>query len=88
MELTIEKQDGSQAYVTNEGGGPQKEVRRGTSCFGTSCEPLIVALLPEQCSSLNATQKALHCLHCNPTIVVDATCGGRKLNGPSRSDLF
>lgn len=27
VELTIEKQDGSQAYVTNEGGGPQKEVR-------------------------------------------------------------
>lgn len=27
MELTIEKQDGSLAYVTNEGGGPQKEVR-------------------------------------------------------------
>jgi hypothetical protein len=28
VELTIEKQDGSLAYVTNEGGGPQKEVRR------------------------------------------------------------
>lgn len=27
VELTIEKQDGSLAYVTNEGGGPQKEVR-------------------------------------------------------------
>jgi peptidylprolyl isomerase len=30
VELTIEKQDGSLAYVTNEGGGPQKEVRRHT----------------------------------------------------------
>lgn len=26
VELTVEKQDGSLAYVTNEGGGPQKEV--------------------------------------------------------------
>ncbi len=27
VELTIEKPDGSPAYVTNEGGGPQRQAR-------------------------------------------------------------
>lgn len=27
VELTIEKPDGSLAYVTNEGGGPQRQAR-------------------------------------------------------------
>ena len=35
VELTIEKEDGSLAYVTNAGGGPQSQVRSCGTCHVT-----------------------------------------------------